>query len=394
MSRRDNQNNDIVRAAGEHVFALFREAAKDGKLVYHGYDRSRELAQATKEIAKGSDLDEEQTLRALLAAWFYDAGYAAGPQADRSQSAGLMRKFLAEQGQPDALAEAVEATLRGESEHAHQNAAQEVLHDALLVPMASKGYLRKLRLLRLEKERRGGPPVADIEWTESCIRYLDQHPFRTRYAQIEYNAGRAGNVVRLHNLLQEQREDAAELRADAEKEFKGVGRTVESLYREVNRSQLQMLGLTDKRTSTMVHVNAIMISLIVGLLLRHIDERHHLLVPTIILLAVNLATIFISIASMRLSRAASGVQDVDGDAHDANLLTLTNPLPMNRHEYSFRIEKLAQDAPALRKSMIEATYFARRMLAWRGQMVRLSYDVFIGGLVVSVVAFVVAILHK
>src|SRR5471032_2735329 len=85
--------NDIMRAAGEHVFALFREAAKDGKLVYHGYDRSRELAQATKESAKGSELGEEETLVALLAAWFHDAGYAVAPHADRAESVAVVRKF-------------------------------------------------------------------------------------------------------------------------------------------------------------------------------------------------------------------------------------------------------------------------------------------------------------
>ena len=385
--------NDIVRSAADHVFVLFRDAARDAALVYHGYDRSRELVRACKEIAKGSDLDERETRIALLAAWFHDAGYTAGAQTDGVESAAIARQFLTGQEDAAAMAEAVEACMRAAKDGVLESPAQEVLHDALLVSTADKDYLRALRLLRLERERRGAPPLSDVEWTESCIRFVEQHPFRTRYAQVEYNRGRAENLVRLHNLLREQREEAAGERAQAEKAEKGLGKTVEDLYNDITKNQLKILNVADRRTATMVHVNAIMISLIVGLLLRHIDDHRNLLVPTLILLGVNLAAIFISIASMRLGRAASGVRDPDADAHDGNLLTLTNPLPMNRHEYSFRIEKLAQDAPELRKSMIEATYFARRMLAWRGKMLRLTYDVFFVGLVISMVAFAVGILH-
>jgi hypothetical protein len=391
MGKRDS---DIVGAAAEHVFALFRDASKDGLLLYHGYDRARELARATKEIAKGCELDEEQTQIAMLAAWFHDAGHATGPSGDRAQSSALMRSFLEEQGQPPELIEAVEKCINGANEQTHDAAAQEVLHDALLAPTATKSYLRKLRLLRLEKQRRGDPPLTDVEWTSLCIEYVEQHPFRGRHAQIEYNGGRAENLVRLHRLLNEQREEAAALRADEEKAVKGLGKTVEGVCSEITRSQIKLFDIADRRTATMVHVNAIMISLTAALLLRHIDNYRQLLIPTLALLAVNLLVIFISIASMRVGRLTMGLRPNELAAHDQNLLALVSQAPVDREEYTRRIEGLAQDVHGLRRTMIEATYFARRMLDWRGRMLRMTYDVFIVGLAVSVAAFAVAILHK
>lgn len=37
-------NDDIVHGASEHVFALLRDAGPGNALVYHSYDRARELA--------------------------------------------------------------------------------------------------------------------------------------------------------------------------------------------------------------------------------------------------------------------------------------------------------------------------------------------------------------
>ena len=67
---------------------------------------------------------------------------------------------------------------------------------------------------------------------------------------------------------------------------------------------------------------------------------------------------------------------------------------MTRDAYREEMEKLAQDLPALRKSRLDATYFVRRMLVRRAQMLRVTYDVFLGGLFVAVLTFVVATLRK
>src|SRR5215475_14616005 len=88
---------------------------------------------------------------------------------------------------------------------------------------------------------------------------------------------------------------------DAEiKLAKNAGKTVESVFYFVTKMTVQVMTIADRRTSTMIHVNAIMISAVVALLLRKIEEQRYLLAPTLVLLAVNLIVIFIAIYSMRL----------------------------------------------------------------------------------------------
>ena len=385
--------SDLLRAASEHVFTLFRNAKPDNPLVFHGFRRTRELVDACKDVADGARLDDKDFEPLLLAAWFHDAGYAAGPDGNHDRSVELLRDFLRDQKQPQELSDAAVACLtRGGNGVPAQGAGlrEDVLHDAVLVSLATKTYLEDSELLRLEFERRKGKLYSDIDWTQNCIAFFESHPFRTRYAQLEYNAQRAANLVKLHKQLRKQVEEAAEERAEQAKASKSVGKTVESIFYYLTRLQVGLVNLADRRTSTMIHVNAIMISIIVGLLFRRVDSERYLIFPTLVLLTVNLIVIFVSIYSMRSAR--STLRGEDARAHEQNLLAFTNDSSVTLSEYEARINHLALDVPALQKSMIEQMYFVRKMLLARQRAMRLTYDIFIYGLAISIVVFAIALL--
>src|SRR5215467_816359 len=135
MSKHDK---DLVRNAADHVFTLFRDASRDGALTYYGYDRTRELTRSCRKIAKGCGLADSEMRIALFAAWFHGVGRTKGPHTNGVESAAVARQFLAAQGEPADLADAVETCMRAADGGVLENAAQEVLHDALLVPTAGK----------------------------------------------------------------------------------------------------------------------------------------------------------------------------------------------------------------------------------------------------------------
>src|SRR5207248_1237539 len=150
-------------------------------------------------------------------------------------------------------------------------------------------------------------------------------------------------------------------------------------------------ALADRRTSTMIHVNAIMISFVIAPLLRRLDSERYLIVPTLFLLTVNLVAIFVSIYSMRSAR--SSLAHEEAQRHEANLLVFTNLEPVSLQEYLDRMNRLALDVPGLQKSMLEHLYFVRKLLVERQRALRITYDVFIYGLALSVLVFVVALLR-
>jgi predicted metal-dependent HD superfamily phosphohydrolase len=387
---------EIVRLAGLYVFDLFRNANGASPLVYHGFKRSRALVDDCREIAKGTRLNGGAEQVVMLSAWFHDAAFAVNGGGGREKSIELARAFLGRQGQPESLADAVAGCLRAlDDEGQGGDLARDVLHDALLAPLASKRYLEQSALLRLEEARRTGKSWSDVEWTRSRIEQLQQSSYRTRWAQLEYESGRARNLVRLDKLLRRQEDESVVQEQEGAKAAKSLGKVVESVFADLTRNQLRLLSIADRRTATMIHVNAIMISLVIGLVLRKIEEHRALIAPTVLLLAVNLAVIMVSILSMRAARVK--LRKIARDeiaAHDTNLLLNTNEADVPLHQYLERMGQLTADAPALQKAMLEYLYFARKLLIGRRKMLQLTYNIFIYGLAASVLLFVIAILRS
>jgi Family of unknown function (DUF5706) len=378
----------IAGLAAEHVFELFRQGAGNG-LIFHGFKRSRDVVAAAKEIGKGMKLDEGEMPVLLLAAWFHDAAYAVSPDGDRKKGIEVARAFLARQGAPAELADAVASVIESAERPADGQRLGEILHDALLVPLANKDFVREAELYRLEQERRSAKRLSDVEWTQWCIAFVERHGYRTRYAQIEYDGGREANLIKLHKLLREQQDEAEERRADEEKAKKGAVKTVENVFYFFTKMVIQVMSVADRRTSTMIHVNAIMISAVVAFLLRRIETQRYLLVPTLVLLAVNLVVIFISVYSMRI-----GPMRREQASHATNVFVIDNAAPVSLEQYQESMNALAVDGPGLQQAMIQQLYFSREILNQRRRALRLTYDVFIYGLAFSLAVFAFVLVRQ
>jgi predicted metal-dependent HD superfamily phosphohydrolase len=379
--------NGIVRQAGEHVFELFRTASAGNALVFHGYKRSRDVVAAAKEIARESGLEEEETRIVLLAAWFHDAAYAVAPDGDRKKGIELARAFLTERNQPKELTDSVVACIESAQDPAQDHPLHEILHDALLSPLADKDFVRQADLFRLEQDRRTGHRFSDVEWTQQCIAFVEAHRYRTRYMQVEYGQRREANLMKLYKLLREQQEEAHEQEAEEAKVAKGAGKTVESVFYFLTKMSVNLMVLADRRTSTMIHVNAIMISAVVALLFRKIETQRYLLAPTLVLLAVNLVVIFVAIYSMRLDRPV-----LRRAGRAAAVFAFDAGVSLEQYEEAMNL--LASDGATLQKTMIEQLFVSRKVLNRRAQALKITYDVFIYGLAFSLAVFAFVLIRQ
>jgi hypothetical protein len=142
----------------------------------------------------------------------------------------------------------------------------------------------------------------------------------------------------------------------------------------------------------MIHVNAIMISVVVALLARRIETDRDLLVPTVFLLVVNLVVVFLSVNSMR----GTGEQVAGEDARvlGSNLISFLNEKPLPLSEYTTRMSEMVADAPEFQRRVLEHLYFARKVIQVRGKMLRLTYHVFIYGITLAVIGFVVVLARR
>ncbi len=82
-----------------------------------------------------------------------------------------------------------------------------------------------------------------------------------------------------------------------------------------------------------------------------------------------------------------------GGMETTNLHFTTSDVKMSLPDYLERMNALVSDAPALQKALFEYLYFGKNLIIHRKRTLKLIYDIFIGGLALSLVLFTVAILR-
>ena len=114
--------------------------------------------------------------------------------------------------------------------------------------------------------------------------------------------------------------------------------------------------------------------------MQKLDSNPHLIVPTIILLLVNLGSIIFSILSLRpnVTRGMFTREDIENQR--TNLLFFGNFHKMKREDYQWGMNQLMENA----------SYFLGVVLAVKYKHLRTSYNIFMYGIVVAVIAFVLS----
>ena len=141
----------------------------------------------------------------------------------------------------------------------------------------------------------------------------------------------------------------------------------------------------------MITVNSIILSVLLSVLLRKIEENPTLTIPVILLLTVNLITIIFSILATRPQVSSGIYSQKEVDDKKVNLLFFGNFYRMNLNDYSNSVLQMMDDSEYLYKSLIKDVYSQGVVLGRKYKLLRLSYNIFMFGLIASVIAFIIAV---
>jgi hypothetical protein len=100
----------------------------------------------------------------------------------------------------------------------------------------------------------------------------------------------------------------------------------------------------------------------------------------------------LSIFSLRVGRKSQ--VRADTRVRDGNLLLATNEARLTLPEYQQGMDQLLSDVPALQRAMVEYLHVTRGFLISRRKTLQLTYDIFICGLAVSLILFMIVIVRR
>lgn len=170
-------------------------------------------------------------------------------------------------------------------------------------------------------------------------------------------------------------------------------RGIESMFRLTARHQISLTSLSDNKANIMISVNSIILSIVVTIIIRNISENPNLILPTFAMLLTNLLTIIFAVLATRPHISSGTFTEDDIKAKKVNLLFFGNFYNMEFEDYDRAIKEMIKDSEYLYGNLIQDQYSLGLVLAKKYKLLRTCYSIFMFGIIVSVIAFAVAILY-
>lgn len=408
-------------------------------MVFHSLQHTLEVVQAVEEIGKASNVTPEEMMGLKLAAWFHDIGYPIKYVGHEAEGMKIASAFLTEKGVDPGQLEMILNCIAGTEPKVEPNDhLVKIIKDADLRHLALSNYFEKAALLREEWALHNNSSYSDRKWLEMNISFLEGHSFHTEYGKkqlaptkqifLERQKERLAAIIAdeasakkkkkqkakkekeafakeksavdtahkeelsaQKSALKQKEKEIAKLEKQVEK-YKQPGRGVETLFRNTTRTNLDLSGMADNKANIMVSINAIIISITISALISQFDDHPNLILPTFVMLGMALGTIIFAVLATRPKVTAGKFTKEDIKQRRVNLMFFGNYHKMPLKDFEDGIKETMNDTEYLYGSMIKDNYFHGKVLATKFRLLRISYTVFMFGLVLSVLAFAISII--
>ncbi len=392
--------NPIVNGAAEFVFNLFKEALS-GDHVYHNYKHTQETVKACKRLAGAYNLTSRDQEILLLAAWFHDTGYTRAYQGHEEHSVAIMTEYLDGDYAADDIREIASLILSTRFSVKPDGTLQEILHDADFISIGKKDFSQRADLLRIEWERLQDKWFSAEEWAQEQLNFLLSITFMTEEAQEQYGDRLLENIRQQREALEQIQRNARKAAEKASEKLaekpKKTGRGIETLYRSVYHYHIDLSSLADNKANIMISINTIIVSLIVALFGTgftfsgngELGSIRFVFPMTTLLLSSLMAVVF-AILSARPNITSKEKYELSNK--QSSILFFGNFAQLELKEFVKEINQLKEQDAELYDSMSVDIYHLGSVLVKKYKLLTWSYNTFMGGLVLSAMAFLVILL--
>lgn len=399
----------LLKKTAQHVKGLFDDN-HDERLVYHNFSHTKSVVEAVEKLGAHYQLDEKDFFTVLAAAWFHDTGYLFAPPEDHEEeSVKQAGQFFKTEGLDMKDIESIGMCIRAtKMPQKPIDLLGKIICDADLFHLGLPEFRETSKLMRKEKKLLGCGDMDKKSWQNTNLAFLENVHYHTDYAKVLLTKGKEENFRKLKKRLEkEEGKNSPDEEKKEKPDKKGadvilpeyekidgkkdkVGRGVETMFRTTSTNHLRLSEMADSKANIMISVNSIILSIIISVLLRKLEDNPNLIIPTIMFMISCLVTIVFSILATRPNVSSGKFSKEAIENKEANLLFFGNFHQMKLEDYEWGISKVMADKDFLYGSMTRDIYYLGVVLGRKYKMLRIAYNFFMFGFVVSVIAFAIA----
>lgn len=390
---------NLLTEIEKHVTSLLRNELAH-TFIYHNFGHTRRVVKSVEELIEGEGIGAEDAEILLIAAWFHDIGYINVIDEHEEESAKIASAYLKDRNYDAAAIDKVVGLIRStKMSYVPVTDLEKIINDADNSHFGKKGYRDICDLLREEWEQQDLNKFTDVEWIQENITFFTKyHRFYTNYALENWQPQKDKNFANLLKLLKKQKQEEKKLKK-REEEFalkkdkaRLPERGIETMFRVTLRNHITLSNIADTKANILLSVNAIIVSLVLSNLVSKLDNpsNDYLIWPTVIFVVFTVISIVLSILATRPNVTSGKFSREDVANKKVNLLFFGNFHKMSLDDFEWAMGEMMQDRDYLYSSMKKDLYFLGKVLDKKYKILRITYSVFMIGIIVSVIAFAIA----
>ncbi len=386
------QYSEILNQLHAYVANLF-EANKDERFVYHNIGHTEQVVENTVKIASHYQLSDQDVCIVVAASWFHDMGYLFDCSQHEVRGERMAVSFLEEKGvDKDVINQVSGCIMATKMPQNPTGLLQQIVCDADLFHLGSSSFKEKNKLMRQEAQAFCNKEIDKMEWRIKTIALFKAHHYHTDYCKELLNFKKAQNLAEMEDKLNtsSETETKAVSKTEKKKDAEKPGRGIETMFRISSANHQRLSDMADNKAHIMISTNSIILSVILSLLLRKLEDNPHLIIPTLLLLIICVVTMVFSILATRPSIPEGVFTQRDIDEKKVNLLFFGNFYRTSLTDYEYGMRKMMEDKDFLYGSLIKDVYAQGVVLGRKYRLLRVAYNVFMFGIVAAVLAFIIA----
>jgi predicted metal-dependent HD superfamily phosphohydrolase len=384
--------NDLLIAESEnYISALLAEKLPE-HIIFHNYDHALLVKKYAETIGEHTDLTADEMNILRICALFHDAGYVNSFEQYNDESIIIASAFLAEHEVDQQTIEHISEIIRANKLPLNpKDKIAEVLCDADMMYIASESGIEQFDLLydetAMEKKKFAKRPVFE----RGCMGFFATHIYFTEYGKTilqpkkEAAAKRISERMKRRKLIENKKEIP-------EKKGISYSRGVETLFRLTARNQINLNSIADNKSNILISVNAIIISIIITMLVGKYRDMSHDILPILVLLIICLITIITAILSTRPILLTKKFTEEDIKQKNVDLIFFGNFIKMEYDDYLKALKDMIKNDDHLYSILIKNQYSLGKILSRKFRLVKIAYNVFMIGIIITVVVFLLNLL--
>jgi hypothetical protein len=395
------QATSYHKQADKFVHAYFENNAASS--IYYSYRFISQLAKEAKKIAKANSLTGMDYQSVIVAVWFRYVGVtniALGRTEEMNQ---ILTRFFIESDYPLEERIKVEKAINFIVSGAEAATIfEQIISDAIYSQLANNDILENILLLQQETNRLNGNSKEELDFDTFFLNIFIKTRYYTGYAIENYAVQKQKNFQLLEKRIDKLKETE---KKNAKDNYKTDGalllnnKETEDFFKLAFRNYNHLISVADSKASLLINVNSIIISIMLAFVLSRIEKNMFLLWPAIMLLSVCTITILLSILASR-PQQTSCASDKQSNCYQKFFfgsfdLIDKNFTKVNWEEYFIQLNDLfSQPRENVYIEVYKESFNVRKVLSRKFNYLSIAYWVFLAGLTLSIVAFIISIYSK